>query len=349
VRHVLLLALLAAACGPKAPMGPTDAEQREKIASSMHAALLEEIRALKTAAQDLKGHAPVRAGYGWELPADADAIAAMKADWARARTAYEHIEGAIAPLFPELDAALDERYDGFLEGLNGMGDPDAFDGEGVIGMHAVERILWSDSIPPGVTRVESTLPGYRPAAWPQTEAEARDFKEKLVTQLIADVQKLETQWSPTQIDLAGAFQGLKDLMVEQREKVNNASNDLEESRYSQATMRDLRDNLDGTRTIYAIFQPWLKTKTIGDRTGTDIDARITAGFATIEAAYAEVLGDAIPAPPAMWSAEMPKAEHLDTPFGRLYTKVREATDASTPGSVVAEMGEAGVLMGFPGL
>lgn len=345
MKRPLLTLVLLVGCGPGRPTAPADdAEQREKIASGMHDALLTEIRALKAAVQGLKARAPVRSNaLGWELPADADAIAAMKADWSKARTAYEHIEGAIAPLFPELDRALDERYDGFLEGLAGAGDPNPFDGQGVIGMHAVERILWADSIPAGVVRVESTLAGYRPAAWPQSEAEARDFKEKLMTQLIADVQKLETQWSPAKIDLAGAFQGLKDLMVEQREKVNNASNDLEESRYSQATMRDLRDNLDGTRTLYALFQPLLR----GKPTGTELDARIIAGFDAIAAAYGEVQGDAIPAPPAMWSAEMPKAEHLDTPFGRLYTKVRTATDASTPGSVVAELGQAGVLMGFP--
>lgn len=46
---------------------------------------------------------------------DAAAIDGMKESWAKARTAYEHIEGAIAPLFPDIDAAIDERYDGFLE------------------------------------------------------------------------------------------------------------------------------------------------------------------------------------------------------------------------------------------
>ncbi|MBL8950186.1 MAG: EfeM/EfeO family lipoprotein [Myxococcaceae bacterium] len=343
MRHAVALIALVAACGsPKPPEGPTDAEQREKITTGMHQALLTEIQVLKGAAQDLKAHAPVRSGAaGWELPADAAAIAQLKLDWAKARTAYEHIEGAIAPLFPEIDLAIDGRYDDHLEGLNGLGDPNPFDGQGVIGMHGIERILWADSIPPGVTRVESTLPGYAAAAFPTTEAEARDFKEKLVTQLVSDVQKLETQWSPAKIDLAGAFQGLEALMVEQREKVNNASNNLEESRYSQATMRDLRDNLAGTRTIYRLFQPWLKTK------GSDVDARIEAGFDALDAAYDEVQGDSIPAPPDQWSAEMPRAEHLGTPFGKLYTKVRAATDATVPGSLATELAAAGVLMGFP--
>ena len=49
------------------------------------------------------------------------AIAAMTAAWVRARTAYEHIEGALAPLFPDLDAAIDARYDDFLDGARGAG------------------------------------------------------------------------------------------------------------------------------------------------------------------------------------------------------------------------------------
>ena len=340
-----LIVVLLGACGTG---GPTDAQQQEQIIAGMHGELLTEIRALKAACQELKARAPVTPGAGWDATADAPAITGMKASWAKARTAYEHIEGAIAPLFPEIDAAIDERYDGFLEGLGPAGDPNAFDGEGVTGMHAVERILWSDSIPAGVTQLESTLPGYRAAAFPSSEAEARAFKEQLVTQLIADVQKLETQWSPARVDLAGAYQGLVDLMREQREKVNNASDNLDESRYAQVTMRDLRDNLAGTKTIYALFQPWLKTKRTSTLTGEEVDARIAAGFAEIEPAYAEVPGDAIPSPPSTWSAENPTMADLETPFGRLYTKVRAATDPAAEGSVVKQLGEAGALLGFVG-
>lgn len=342
----LLLTIPLLACGPG---GPTDAEQQEKLVEGMHAQLLQEIRALKAAAQELKGRAPVAAGRGWDPAIDAAAIDGMKESWAKARTAYEHIEGAIAPLFPDIDAAIDERYDGFLEGLGPSGDQNLFDGVGVTGMHGVERILWSDSIPPGVTQLESTLAGYKAAAFPSTEAEARDFKEQLATQLIADVQKLETQWSPARIDLAGAYQGLVDLMREQREKVNNAANNLEESRYAQCTMRDLRDNLDGTKTIYALFQPWLKTKKTPALVGEEVDLRISMGFADVSSAYAEVSGDAIPAPPASWSAESPSAADLETPFGKLYTKVRAATDPAQAGSVVRQLADAGALLGFSGM
>lgn len=341
---VLVSAFTLVACG----QGNDDQLQQEKIVTGMHAQLLTDIQKLKSAAQALKSAAPVPQGRGWDATMDAAAIASMKSRWAEARTAYEHIEGAVAPLFPNIDAAIDERYDGFLEGLVPTGDQNLFDGQGVTGMHAVERILWSDSIPAGVVQLESALPGYKAAAFPSTEAEARDFKEKLATQLIADVQTLESQWSPAKIDLAGAYQGLKDLMNEQREKVNNAANNLEESRYSQRTMRDLRDNLDGTKTIYALFARWIVTKKSpdADHDGDKVDLRIRAGFDLVAAAYAEVPGDAIPAPPSTWSAELPSEADLQTPFGRLYVKVRDATDPTRHGSVVDEMGDAGALMGF---
>ena len=53
------------------------------------------------------------------------------------------------------------------------------------------------------------------------------------------------------LDVTQAFGGLVDLMNEQQEKVNKASSGEEESRYSQRTMDDLRENLLGTTNIYA--------------------------------------------------------------------------------------------------
>jgi iron uptake system component EfeO len=330
VKRLLLVCLLVA-CGG----GGGDGEAQQKIVDDMHATLLAEIRALKAACVELKARAPAKV---W-MRSDIDA---MKQSWGKARTAYERIEGAVAPLFPDIDAAIDERYDGFLEGLGPTGDQNLFDGTGVTGMHAVERILWSDSIPPGVVQIESALAGYKAAAFPANDAEAVAFRDQLATQLVADVQLLEDQWGPAKIDLAGAYQGLVDLMREQREKVNNAADNLEESRYAQVTMRDLRDNLAGTKTIYALFQPWLKSKT----GGSELDGRISSGFDAVAAAYAGVSSDAIPAPPSTWSAEMPSAADLQTPFGQLYTKVRAATDPTAEASVVKQLQDAGKVMGF---
>ena len=69
---------------------------------------------LEAAALAIQGNAPTPDADGWNATDDADAVDAMREDWHDARVAYERIEGAIAVLFPDLDASTDERYDGFI-------------------------------------------------------------------------------------------------------------------------------------------------------------------------------------------------------------------------------------------
>jgi iron uptake system component EfeO len=321
----------------------TDEQWKIDVTGAIHASILGDVDALVRATEDLQAAAPAPAGRGWDRDKDADAIANMKAAWARARAAYEHIEGAIAPTFPEIDAAIDERYDGFLEALGPAGDPDPFDGEGVTGMHAVERILWSDAIPARVTDFERTIPGYKAAAFPATEGEANAFKTKLVGKLVSDAKSLRAQWAPQKIDVASVWDGLVGLVNEQREKVSNASEGAEESRYSQLTMRDIRANLDGTKKIYDAFAPWIGSKD----GGKDVDGKVRAAFGRFDALYAAVQGDAIPAPPPTWSAERPSESDLGTPFGRLYAGVKDEADATKPASAAAAMNACGKVLGFP--
>jgi iron uptake system component EfeO len=346
---LLLTSLALAGCGGSHPP-KTDADYRREVVSGMHDSLLGGIDELHRAAIELQSAAPRTTGRGWDAQADAQSIAAMKSAWVNARTAYEHIEGAIAPLFPELDGSLDARYDDFLTQLNGKGDANAFDDQGVTGLHAIERILYVDTTPARVVDFEKTIPGYAPAAFPATAEEASDFKDKLCAKLIADAELLESQWTPQKIDIGGAFQGLIALMNEQREKVSKASTFEEESRYSQRTMADIRANLDGTTAIYALFEPWLATKTTASgaaKDGPATDAKIRSGLSSLADAYAGVQGDAIPEPPKTWSAEHPAATDMQSPFGKLYGSVQSAVDPSADGSIVSAMNEAAVVLGFP--
>lgn len=337
------LSLLAAGCSDEStPAGKTDAEYQKEIADGMQSSIAEELVSWRTSAQALCDAAPATAGRGWDATQDAAAIKAMKDAWKTARVHYEHIEGAVAPLFPELDAKTDARYDDFLSELGEKGDADPFDGEGVTGMHAVERILYSDGIPAEVTAFESKLPGYVAAAYPATEAEAASFKTKLCAQLVADITTLQDQWKPAKLDIGAAFQGLISLMNEQHEKVNKASTGQEESRYSRMTLADIHSNLDGTEKIYALFQPWILSKE-----GTAADKGITDGFAALHVAYDANPGDTIPSPPATWSATPTEAD-LATPFGKLFQAVSFAVDPARDGSVVFEMNEAAGVMGLPG-
>jgi iron uptake system component EfeO len=325
--------------------------QKDTVSRAMQQSLQARLTTLYHAAQALHDAAPTPAGRGWDKDRDAQALADMKAAWTEARDAYEHVEGATAPIYPDIDVAIDERYDGFLADLKGEGDQDLFDDLRVTGMHAIERILYADVTPPAVVEFETSLPGYKAAAWPKTAEEAAAFKDKLCARLVTDTKMLLDEWTKaSRLDVSGAFQGLIGLVNEQQEKVNKASTNEEESRYSQHTMADLRANLDGTTAIYALFRDWLRTKPAGGTTpsGTDVDAAITAGLAELDTVYGGVQGDAIPAPPATWSAEAPSAADLQTPFGQLYTKIHDAVDPGKAGSLVNHMNDGANLLGIPG-
>jgi iron uptake system component EfeO len=344
MNRLLLCLAMSAACLPACSSSDgksADENFQESVVTGMHEGLLSDIEELHNAAIDLQKAAPD--GDGWDDTKDADAIDAMKAAWVRARAAYERTEGAIAPLFPDIDPAIDFRYDDFLGELGTDGDQNLFDGKGVTGMHAIERILYVETTPPKVVTVEESLPGYKAAAWPATSEEAADFKDGLAAQLVTDTKTLLDQWKPQAIDLGGAFQGLVSLMNEQREKIAKAASEEEESRYSQRTMVDIRDNLAGTKKAYALFQDWLLSK----EGGKDVDATIEASFASLDEAYGNVDGDALPPVPESWSSENPTEKDLSTDFGKLFTAVSTSVDPNEKGSAVDGMNKAAIALGFP--
>lgn len=336
---LLLAGVTASGCSSSAD--DSDASYRAEVTKGMHDSLALEIADWKKAATDLANLAPVTSGRGWDKAQDAQAIADMKEAWKRVRVAYEHIEGAIAQLYQETDFAVDARYDDFLVDLKGKGDDNAFDGEGVTGQHAIERILYADVIPPYVVAFESKLPGFEAARFPADETEASDFKNKLCARLVSDIAGLETDWKTVHIDLAGAYTGLVALMNEQGEKVSKAATQEEESRYASRTLADLRANLDGTVKIYDLFQPWIVSKN-----GSATDENIQSGFDRLRTAYGETPGEAIPQPPSTWSSIHPTPQDLATPFGKLFSAVQEAVDPEKEGSVVQEMNNAAKLLGF---
>src|SRR6185503_10193078 len=100
---------------------------------------------------------------------------------------------------------------------------------------------------------------------------------------VTNSHELDAPWTPANINIAIAFQGLIALVNEQREKVQKAASSEEESRYSQRTMDDLRNNLIGTRAVYAVFQPWILAKSDSadpKKDGKTIDGKIQKGFDT---------------------------------------------------------------------
>jgi iron uptake system component EfeO len=326
---------------PPAPP-KTDDQYRQEVTSSIHEALLVDINHVLDAVKDIRLAAPPTQGRGWDPVADADAILRMRLAWTRARGAYEHVEGALAPLFPDIDFALDSRYEDLLVRTGASGDSNLFDDQGIVGLDAVERILYAGASPQHVIDFEQSLPGYRPAAFPATEQEAADFKNKLCARLVSDAQALVDQWRPERIDAGQAFRGLISLVREQKDELNAAAKSREESRYSQRTVADMRDNLEGAEATYGLFREWLLTKA----TSADVDQKISDGFRNVEAVCAQVQGDAVPPPPATWNAQDPSIADLQTAFGLLYGGVKDAVDPAHDATVTAQMDRAAVLLGI---
>lgn len=333
MKNLLALMLCVAACGS------SDPDYKVEVVSQMHDSIAADLADLIQAAKDLQAAAPT--GHGWDATTDAAALAAMRDAWKRTRIAYEHVEGATAPIFPDEDYTMDARYDDYLTTLGVAGDPDAFDGAGATGMHSIERILYANEIPQAVVDFESTLPGYREAKFPTNASEAMEFKTGICQKLIDDAQKLHDEWTPAAIDIGAAFQGLIGLMNEQKEKVNLAATGEEESRYAQLTLFDLRNNLEGTTKIYDFFQPWIQSK------NREPDDKIQLGFTDLKTLYDANSGDAMPTVPTTWSSDSPSATDLATPFGKLWQGVHIAVDPAANGSVVYEMNEVAKMLGFP--
>jgi len=323
----LVVVAAAAACTGTGSDDAGAPDEEGDALLSVKSLITDDLAALHGAAMAIQDAAPAADADGWSAANDAAAVSAMKSAWRDARGAYERIEGAIAVLFPELDAATDERYDGFLsEGP----DDDLFDDEGVTGVHAIERIVWADAIPAHVVAFESALPGYAAAAFPSNEAEATGFKTALVQRLVDDTATMRDEFEPLALDTPTAYRGVIGSMEEQIEKVALAGTGEDESRYAQFTLADMRANLEGARRTFESFVSWLESE---GATDVVVDAR--AAFARIDAHYDGITGDAIPEVPATWNPDAPSADDLATPYGQLYTLLTDETDPENATSLVA--------------
>jgi iron uptake system component EfeO len=333
----LVITALAALAALASCTDKSDADYRADVTASMYDSIAKDLDSMIVAGLHLQASAPNRA---WSATKDADAINDMQEAWKNMRRSWEHVEGAIAALFPDVDDIIDGRYEAML---GATGDSNLFDATGVIGMHGIERILYATGIKPEVIAFESELDGYEPAAYPATDDEAISFKTVLVQRLIKDASDLRKRWQPVAVDIGTAYQGLVGLMNEQKEKVNLAATGEEESRYANITMFDLRSNLDGTQKAYNLFREWIHSKAAGPNS----DSTMRDKFIALEAVYKQTNDDAIPAAPLDWQPEQPTDANLATPFGMLWKNVHESVDPKRGGSVVYEMNRIGGLLGLP--
>lgn len=336
----LALGTMSASCGNGTGGGGTVTQAQ--VTAEVKAAITADLAELVSAARAIQAAAPAPDADGWNATADAAAVNTMRTEWKRARLAYERIEGAIAVLFPELDASTDERYDGFIsEGP----DMNLFDGMGVTGVHGIERILWANEVPANVAMFEMGLPNNpTPAAFPATMQQASDFRTGLAQKLIDDCVRMQTEFMGVTLDNAAAFRGVIASMGEQVEKVRLGASAEEESRYARHTLADMRANLAGGVRTFNSFKPLLVQ---GGH--SMLVTQIEAKFAEISATYTRLTGDSIPAVPAGWNPDAPTAEQLATPYGQLYTQLNNEADPMRAGSLVSLMNQAATALMIPEL
>jgi iron uptake system component EfeO len=327
---------------PPTPAPPPPASPEARATDGVKTYVDGQVHALAVAVRALRDAAPAPDADGWSVRSDADAVATMRARWIDARATYERVEGAIAILFPETDSNVDGRLEHVAERFR---DDRPFDDRGFVGMHAVERILWSDAIAEPVRAFEAPLPGHDPPRTPRDEAEARAFRDLLCGRLVRDVEVMEHDLAPLALDPATAWRGIVGSIEEQAEKVRFGATGQDESRYAGHTLADMRANLEGGRAVLAAFEAWLDA-TPG---GTDARARIAARFDALEAAYREAGGAALPDVPDGFDPDAPSDAHRTTRYGRLFTLLEHDSDPRADGSLASLLRRTGESLGIPPL
>ena len=234
--------------------------------------------------------------------------------------------------------------------LGPTGDADLFDDQGVTGMHAIERILYADSIPAEVVAFERACPATRP---PRSRDRGRGDG---VQERLARAARDRHPDAPRPVDAGATLDvgarvpGAIGLMNEQQEKVNNAATGEEESRYSQRTMADLRANLDGTaRSTRCSSGGSCRSPPRARRPGREVDARSPAGLSDLRDAVRDDHRRRDP-------AAARDVERGESVAGRPGDAVRhavpggdDAVDPTSSGSIVDQMNAGGDAARHPGL
>lgn len=294
--------------------------------------------AFVAATEALRDAAPAPDQDGWNAKDDAVAVASMRAAWLKARAAYTSVEVLASTQYPDLHRRLDRDYDDLLAD---SADAFGFDEHGVIGLQAVERILWSDVIPAHVIAHEAPLDHYFAADFPRNKHEADELKNELLGRLAADAATLRDSFRAAPIDAHTAYSTTTIALQEQLGQLEEAGKGEGKARYSGVSLANLRGDVVATEATYAAFRPWILAKSSGPHS----DEQVAKGFARLSTALAATPGDDLPLPPAGWPTSDPSGEMLATPFGRLFAATRDDADPSIDGTLCFEMVEAAGLLG----
>ncbi|MEP7125601.1 MAG: imelysin family protein [Byssovorax sp.] len=314
-----------------------DEASEEQSLSAANALIQSRFDDFAIAAAALRDAAPADHD-GWNAASAPASLTAMRAAWRKARAAYTAVEVPASTLFPELHHRLDTDYDDLLaDGADGS----RFDNHGVIGLQAVERILWADVIPAPVKAHEAALANDVAARFPGDASEAAAIKNELLGQLAADAEALRDGFHATKLDVNAAYSTTTLALQEQLGQLVEAAKGEGKARYAGVSLANLRSDLAATREMYALFRPWILAKSGGAHT----DEEVGKAFTRLTAAYDKPPGDNLPLPPANWRTADPSDAMLATAFGLLFAAAQKEADPSIDGTLCFEMAEGADLLG----
>jgi iron uptake system component EfeO len=352
-----VLVCLVSGCSNDDALVLQDAADDAAAAAATRQILVKCANGLHTAAVALQDAAPSGKTAGWSAATDPGAVAAMRAAWRQARSAgaWGGCQAAAQVYAASLATSLDSRYE---TALATAADPYLFDGKGFVGMHAIERILWADSIPASATAFEVTLPNYTQAAFPLQASEAQDFKNQLCGQLVSDAASFQKAVEALTIDAPAGYTAGIDLVKLQFIKLEEAALGKDESRYANFTLDDMRANMATAGAVQQAFDGWLATKKGGAPTdagagiltpsGAQVVTAIDAGFGQIQQAYQSDpgAGAGLPPVPPGWIATDITPGLIGAPFSEIFLTVSAAVDDTTSSSLVSSMNQAVTLLGI---
>ena len=348
-RTLLLLPLvLASIACPAAPPGDDDPKGEDDDDGAAAAAAAAkvfiggELSLVGNSVAALQSFAVDADANGWNVDNNRASVFTMRQQWKNARLGYESVDAVVGLLFPELDVALDRRYE---EAIAIAADDNVFDDVGFTGLHAVGRVLFVDELAPAVLTFEQsagdafTPSRYSPAAFPADLAESGDFKTKLTQRLLDDSAALTASVEAADVGVDDVMASIAAAVQEQRATVAVSVEGADESRYAQNTMIDLRAQLQGGIGLFDVLDPVFVAKDEGA-----VSEDIHAGFARLQAAFDAVTGDALPPVPATWDATAPSAEDRATAFGALFVVVDAEADAANPASLAAALTRGALVL-----
>jgi iron uptake system component EfeO len=315
-----------------------DEASEEQTLSAAKALIQSRFDDFAIATRALHDAAPDPDHDGWNADDDAVAVTAMRAAWLKARAAYTAVEVPASTLFPEIHRRVDTDYDDLIAG---GADPSPFDDHGVIGLQAVERILWSNAIPANVDEHEASLENNFIARFPGDADEAKQLEVDLLGRLAADAEALRDGWRASEIDVSTAYSTTTLSLQEQLGQLEEAGKGEGKARYSGGSLANLRADLAATRAMYAVFRPWILAKSGGAHT----DEEVGKAFTRLTAAYDMAPGNDLPLPPPSWREADPSDAMLATAFGLLFVAARDEANPSVDGTLCFEMVEGAGLLG----